>query len=87
MSLISKDRDDYWPFCGIYDLAPFEACPCIRTARSFIFCVRIDCNGRRTFIDQHLSEFTQKRSAVTLAKHVWLADKCVDHLSVRAKMF
>ena len=86
MSLISKDQNDGWPFCSIYDLVPFEACPCIRAARSFIFSGRIDCDGRRTFIDQHLSKFTQKRAAVTLAKHVCLADKCIDHLSIRAKM-
>ena len=59
MSLISKDHNDYWPLCGIYDLVPFEACPCIRTARSFIFSVGIDGDGRRTFIYQHLSKFTQ----------------------------
>ena len=87
MSQISKDHNDYWPLFGIYDLVPFEACPCIRTARSFIFSVRIGCDGRRTSSDQHLSEFTQERAAVTLAKHVWLADKYIDHLSIRAKMF
>ena len=86
MSLISKDHNDYRPFRGIYDLVPFEARPCICAARSFIFSVRIDCDGRRTFIDQHLSEFTQECAAVTLAKHVWLAYECVDHLSIRAKM-
>ena len=87
MPLISKDHNDYRAFCGIYDLVPFEARPFVRSARSFIFSVRIDCDGRRTLIDQHLSEFTQERAAVTLAKHVWLADKCVDHLSIRAKVF
>ena len=38
--------------------------PVSRTT-AFIFSVRIDCDGWRTFIYQHLSEFTQERAAVT----------------------
>jgi hypothetical protein len=86
MSPVPKDHNHYRPFCGIYDVVPFKTCPRIRTPRSLIFSVRVDCDGRTTFINQHLSEFTQERAAVTLAKHVWLAHKCVDHLNIRAKM-
>jgi hypothetical protein len=80
---IAKDHKSYRPLRGIYNLVAFETCPGVRAARSFIFGVRIYCDSRRTFSDQHLSKFTQKRTAVTLADHVRLPDKCVDHLRIR----